>query len=506
MGPVAEALTITDELLQHPNLHLVADDVFADYPDASDDEVLERSGLYAVPDPEDNAEPVVYLVRDVVHEQFTQARYKHWLGWLSTRQKVEVGRTQESTDDTNLLEKLREANAGSAEALGMVGKNVDTATTEACFKDRHVTEVTLEVGDDDELFQFGQSMLSVHANALTMRPGRHQILQEVTHVEALNGHRIRDGLKSGILDDYWLVVPSIVPDGMPEDELGHKGDGYFLDSLTFVVQATTKQPTGEVITQSGFMAGVEADENANFEERIAKRYDIKALARIYEQLGQKPPSTAAEFLDSGLYIPKELMPNGVVDFMRWCDEATDEVLGRDVERQPEDYAAILVESQRREASLADVRQKVIEDLLKAADVLETPMDAVRCMWDLVKIHTVDAAFSNEYIDPRVFGSEAAGYITQVRQHIRNGEEHLVDDLKRKAQEVAIISGCGGGSGSSESGSGSSQTSAGESSGACTFISKECPNCGAKNVITVSSSTYIKGITCGCFKKKQPKRL
>lgn len=515
MSLVAEAPLITDEGLGVPNLYVVAGEACATLDDdaeviVGDDDLSEvtqeRPRLYLVSDAAESDAPNVSLARDVPYERFTQARYKHWLGGLSIRRTVEVKHMQESAYDTSLLDKIREAKAGSAEALNMVGINVGTATTEACFKDRHVVEIALEIGDDGELFQFGQSMLSVHANALTMRPNRHPILQNITLIEALNGHRIRDGLKSGMLDDHWLLVPSIVPDGVPENELGHKGDGYFLDSLTFVLQATTKQPTGEVITQSGFMAGVKADAEASFEERIARRYDIKALARIYEQLGQEPPSTAAEFLDGGLYIPKVLMPNGVVDFMRWCDEATDEQRGHDWVRHPNEYASIIEESRRREASLADVRQRVIDDLLEAADVLETPMDAVQLMWDLVRIHTVDASFTNTYIDPRVFGGEAARHIDQVRQAIRDGTDStLMEEERQKAQELAVISGCGGGASASEA-DGSSKVGSGEGSGMCTFISKECPMCGAKNVITVSSTTYVKGITCGCLKKKLPKTL
>jgi len=507
MISLAEAQIITDERLQHPYLHVVADDEFAEYPEAFSEQPLESGwvgeeaceypGLYTVPDSDELEEPDVYLAREASHERFTQARFKRWLGSLSFRRTVEVKSTQESVDDTNLLEKIREAKAGSAEALGMVGINVSTAVTEACFKDRHVTEVTLEVGDDGELFQFGQSMLGVHANALTMRPGRHSILQEITHIEALNGHRIKDGLQAGVLDDHWLLVPSIVPNGVPEGDLGHKGDGYFLDSLTFVLQATTKQSTGEVITQSGFMAGVEADENASFEELISRRYDIRALARIYEQLGQEPPSTAAGFLDGGLYIPKSLMPNGVIDFMRWCDEATDELFGRDMERQPEEYAAIIEESKQREASLADVRQHVIDDLLAAADVLEAPMDAVRLMWELVKKYTVDASFSNTYIDPRVFGAEAAGYICQVRQDIKSGvDPALIEENKQRAQETAVVSGCGGGA-SSKSDSGGTQAGGEGNAAGGTEVLKcvTCPFCKKQVDAIVKHEKDAKVISC-----------
>jgi hypothetical protein len=291
-----------------------------------------------------------------------------------------------------------------------------------------------------------------------MRPDRHDALKEITRIEALNGHRIDDALEAGKLKDHYFVAVSIVPGEVPEDDLGPDGDGYFLDRLTFVVQATTEQSNGNVTTESGFVAGVEAGENDKFEERLAKRHDIQALALVYERLGQQPQNTAKGLLGNGLYVPKDKMPNGTADFMRWCDEAADEVLGRDIERKPEDYAALKLVSKRREASLNDVRQKIREDLLAAVGKLEMPMQAVELMWHIVKKHTTQDSFRNTNIDPKVFGRTAAPYIIKVRQHIQNGTEYLAQALMQKAHEESIISGCGGGSSSRRGGKSTSESS------------------------------------------------
>jgi len=57
-------------------------------------------------------------------------------------------------------------------------------------------------------------------------------------------------------------------------------------------------------------------------------------------------------------IPKALIPNGFIDVVRWCYEATDEVLERPVERTVEEFQDMEKESRRKEASVAVVRQEV----------------------------------------------------------------------------------------------------------------------------------------------------
>lgn len=406
----------------------------------------ESQALYVVPDGVED--PKAYSVRDAEYEPETQARFKQWLGSLGVAKAVEAAGVEAAPKDTNLLERLRAARAGSKEALKSVAMNVGKAVYEGCFKVNHVTTTWMDRTETGGLTQFGQPNDSVHRNAIILRPDRHPNLQAITHVEALNGHRIDDGLEAGKLRDNYFVVASIVPAGVPEKQLGPEGEGYFLEDLTFVIQATTEQSNARVKTESGFMAGVEADENDSFEDRLAKRHDIAALIKVYERLGLKPPSrTATGFLEGGIYIPKAWMPNGVVDVMRWCAEAADEVLERQVERKTEDFLALVLESRRRETSLESTKQQVIEDLLAAADRLTTPMEAVQLMWDLVKIHTLKESFTNTNIDPKVFGRIAAPDIAMIQYHYQQGNQHLAQDLIEKVKETAVMTGCGGGSSS-----------------------------------------------------------
>lgn len=415
---------------------------------------VQRPDLYAVNDPvsgEALEATGVHSVLDAEFEPRTRERYQQWLGSIILRQDAE-----KEADDTDLLDTIHEARNGSLEAKQRLRMNIATATAEGYFKDDHVSTIVTHRDRTGNLGQHGQTVDSVQRNALIMRPNRHTVLQEITEAEALNAHRIEDALHAGKLRDNYLVVFSIVPNGVPKEDLGEDGDGYFLDALTLCVQVTTELDSGDVQTQAGFKAGVEAQPGDTFESLLAKRHDIPALVRLYRRFGQEPPTNAPGFLREGLYIPKDQMPNGVVDPMRWLDEEADALLGRDIERKPEDYMALILESKRREASVKEVRQRVERELL-ADYSLETPMQAVQRMWELIKDHGVTASLDNKYIEPKVFGAAAARHIIAARQLTENGIIHLAREYMQKALEEAVIVGCGGGSGASRSG----ETSGGE---------------------------------------------
>jgi len=215
------------------------------------------------------------------------------------------------------------------------------------------------------------------------------------------------------------------------------------------IQATTETAGGRAKTEVAFMAGVEEQEGDKFEQRLARRHDFQAAGKVYEWLGKQAPKTAAGLIREGRYIPKAMMPNGITDMMYWLDCAKDEVLGRNTVRHPEDYAAMKLESKRKEASLKGVREQVIEGLKGAADVLQTAGQASRYMWHLVREHATEASLTNLNIDPRVFGHKAARSITVARHHLRNGNQYIAQEHMRRAHWEAEVTGCGGGASKNE---------------------------------------------------------
>lgn len=403
---------------------------------------MEGPHLHAVPDPDEAPQvAVVRSVHEAASEALARMRFESWTGSLAVSASAEAG---EAPAEVNFLERLQAARDGDSEARKWVEANADTAIFEAVFKDGYIGETYMDRTADGRLSQHGQTNDEIYHNAMALRPGRHRVLKDITRAEALNRHRIEAELEAGGLKDDYYVVFSLVPEGVPEEQLGAEGDGYFLDGLTLSVQATTESAGGRVKTESAFVKGVEEQGDDTFAARMSRRHDFKAVARLYERLGHRAPGLAAEILGEGLYIPKEMMPNGVSDVVYWLDVAKDEVLGHEEERRPEDYAGLRLESKRKEASLADVREKVVEDLLEDAPRLETPMEAVQKLWDLVKEHATEASFSNMNIDPGVFGRKAASHIRRARQHISKGDLKTAATYMRMAHAQSEITGCGGG--------------------------------------------------------------
>lgn len=394
--------------------------------------------------------PTITLAREEYYERFTKARFDRWRGSLALDQTVELDLGQSKT---SLLQNIKLATNPEADevtkerAINMISANISAAVSEACFKGPHIRRVEAEVDESGQICQFGQTMKSSDTNAIINRPYRHPILQEITDIEALNNHRIEDGLRAGKLKDNYFVAISIVPDEVPEEDLGENGDGYFLDSLTFVIQATTQNTDEQIIIETAFMVGVENGADLDFQERMSKRHDRAVLSRVFnKKLHKEAPTTAAGFLDSALYIPKECMPNGSADVMRWCFESLDELRDVKSNRSEEDYLQILKESNEREKSLEEVNALVLKDMLAQGKKLKDPVDAMILMWQLVKKYTVEESFTNRHIDPFVFGVAAAPYIFQIRHQLEEGNDKSTDDLKQRAHETASVTTCGGGAG------------------------------------------------------------
>jgi hypothetical protein len=372
-------------------------------------------------------------------------RFQQLLGSVALKGSVEPPAAP--TEKYNLLEAIHTANTGSKEAEAMLDINIGTAVTEACFKYDHVTKIAMQLNENGELVQFGQTMSEFQFNAIAYRQNRHEKLQAVTRMEALNGHCIEDLARDGRLKDYHYIVSSLVPQDVPEKDL--KQEGYFLNTLTFVTQATTENADGAIETQSGFSKGTAASEKASFATRVDRRFDIEAVSRVRQRLGLAPVATTEDAL-RGILVHKSVLPNGVVDFMRMIDEETAEIAGVPL-KSADYYDKLIPKSLEREQSLAGTKQLVKEALLASAPQLRTPMEAVQRIWDLTKEFTVIAAVDNHHIDASIFGQETAHQINETRHFLSIGDAVSAQLALRHAVEVAVISGCGGGAGASGKG-------------------------------------------------------
>ncbi len=423
-----------------------------------------------------------------IHRRFT----RYFLGAIALEESVELKRP----DGITLATAVSRAKEGDIEAESLVDINVATAAAEGVFKDSHISRITKSIGADGQIQQFGLDLHQVHYNSYALRPDRDDRLKQFTLAEALNGYREQAYLEAGLLDEYFMLVPSCVPEGMPEKMLGHEGEGFFTGSMTYTLQATTKEGE-QIVTETAFRRGTAAEAEAPYETRQAERYDLRAIGMIYEALGYDAPKTALEFLQRPLLLKKSEFPDGVVDVLRRCDIAADMVQSKVVDRSQAAYANIRLESSLKEASLADMKSAIKRDLLAAAGTFITHEDANALLWDLVRKHGVRNALTNYFVDPAVFGAKAAPVLSDARVAYERGDMLLSNQLLSQAVEVATVAGCGGGScgikelSRSELGVAEALLEVKSGEKVAKDTERPCPECGQKTIVYAWTETNVK---------------
>ncbi len=387
------------------------------------------------------------LVEDLPQEKAAKTKFASFLGETAVKQALKEDAETGPASRQTLAKSIREAKNGSELGMKRVDVSVDTATPEGWFKIGHFRRTKKQRNAVGEVEQFGLTAETMHRDALVLRPNRPTKLKSFTLSEARNGFREQELVRYDELQDCWFVAVSCVPEDLPEEALDHRGDGFFTHSMTYSAQGTT-QEGAEIIHEIIFDRGTNANEDASYEERQAGRFDIVAFGRVYEKLGLSPPKTALEALQKPIKIPKRLMPNGMVDFWRWVDEAKDELRGEIVVRTEEEYIARIEESLEREESIANAKQKIKGELLELDGTFDENDDlqAVEALWELVRKYGPEEAAVNEHIDPIAFGPDAAKKIIEARRFMGMGDIETAKLWVQLAKEVATVSGCGGGCG------------------------------------------------------------
>jgi hypothetical protein len=120
----------------------------------------------------------------------------------------------------------------------MVETNVQTDVIERTIKTGHITEVELEVNDNGQIMQYGQTMMSVYANAFKITPKSSNMYGR-TQAEIRNGFRLESANRQGLLEDYNFVVFSLPPDDMSEMEM--QNAGFFTDTMSVSIQVTSSE-------------------------------------------------------------------------------------------------------------------------------------------------------------------------------------------------------------------------------------------------------------------------
>lgn len=384
------------------------------------------------------------LAKHLPHEQEASAAFYRFLGrpaiagaLAERKERSEIVQGSKAT----LAQSIELSKKGNEEAEARVDIAIATATSEAFFRRTHITRIKKTVNEVGEVVQFGLTTEQMHSDSVVHRPHRPQELKEFTKQEVRNGFREQELMRNGVLDDAWIVVASFVPKNMPEKLLDHRGDGYFTRTMTYSMQGTTKEGA-DIITKTIFDQGTAASEDASYEERQNKRFDLPAYQRVCEWLGVPVPRDELEALGSPLVISKKIMPNGMLDFWRWMDVAADEIRGKYVVRTIDEYVTREQLSREREASIVDVQAKIKKELL-AVGGFTNDLQAVELLWELTRRHGYKAAARNDFIEPMVFGKGARKLLV-AKNFISLGQDDDANRWIEHGLQEASVGGCGGG--------------------------------------------------------------
>lgn len=395
----------------------------------------------------------------------------------------------------NLLEAVREARGGDETARRLVKTNVHTDVFERTIKAGFVLSVPLETDHDGHIMQNGQTNEQIQANTIRYLGGGAK-MQPRFEAEVVNSFRLQAEKDKGSLETHNFLVLSRCADDMTDEELDKAG--FFVPTKSMAVQVTSMDEQGNLQIESAFVAGVKSPGT--------QRHDASMVANFGQSIGVELSGTAVDTLNTPLLIPKELMPNGIVDIVQMLDDAAGGTFfGQDKPRQ--DYAQFRRECREWEKEMEPVVEMIVTELLARSNQLRTPTDATRLLHELSEKHTLYRAVQDTRIDPRVFGEAAVPHIEQARILYLQGELAQSHSAYEAALEVADSSSCptginsGNDIGDSIDGYGNSNKAAKESNDDCEFISKKCPICKAKNVKTKVTRTQISG-SCGCKVKRK----
>lgn len=359
--------------------------------------------------------------------------------------EVRMERTR--TGAVNLAELIGRAAEGDAEARLAVANNVRTDVVERSIKSGHITQVELEVGADGRLGQYGQSMEDVFINGLRYASAQRQMRRR-SEAETRNGMRMEEYLRSGLLEDYDVVVVSRSADDMSLDAM--RDCGFFTETMSCALQVVGYRD-GVLVQESAFVSGVAVSGG--------ERHDQKTIRDMLAGLGVDTPAGmgATDLLDMPVLVPRSQMPDGVVSLVDRYDEAAGGTFfgeyrrGLAYQRSRQEYLEYRQKCYEREADLEPLVEAVVEDLLQAAPELETPVAAIKRLAHLSGQALVNRAVSDRSIDVRIFGSESAQHILKARRMLELGDMDSFRLALDRARSTEKTSSCAsGGSDGAES--------------------------------------------------------
>ena len=401
--------------------------------------------------------PMVVEVPLLLQDELLRARASRFIGNIAVQASlaptVAAAESAEPPQFTNLLEALVAAKAGNETAVSLVRTNVATHLAETMFKVGPVQPVTQTLTGEG-IDQFGQSDLQVQANTL-MYSDNDPVMQARTEAETRNAFRKQSFAAQGLLEDNYFVVIS-----RPEDK-----PNFFTDTMSISLQLTSSDK--QVISvESAFVAGKATPDSESKDEALV----VQLGAYFGIDFADK---TAAEIIDTPLLIPKSMLPNGVIDLVKICDQPGKTFYG---EAKPiEDYNVHQAAHFAHQASFAPRVELVTNRLIAEALTIKDPIMATERLHKLSEAELVEVAVIDQKVNPLVLGEVAAKHVEMARLYIENGDVANVLSSTQAAKQTAKSSSCPTSLRSTLNASDSNEESSDKSSGKKEKM--KCPFCG-----------------------------
>lgn len=349
--------------------------------------------------------------------------------------EIEKPETSPSSKYAHLLDALR--SEGEEDAKNMAFTNVKTDLVERVIKAGGEMQVTLQVTDSGAIYQHGQDMDTVQKNAYRWAAGNN-IMYKRTVAEGRNGQRLRGANQAGYLEDNYFCVISLCDDTAKSDTELRKL-GFFAETKTASLQFTSRDKQGNLVTTSVFVAGVK--------DESSKRHDHAAIAdALYVLSGgtiNMHGKSALEILDNPVLIPKEMLPNGAVDFAAIYDSMIPGETFYGKAQAPQDYL------EHRRQNYEFIKQydalswSIVQRLIAEAPTFADPGEATARLGKLVGEAMARRAVEDLRIDPYVFGAAAAQDIILGRYEMQMGNyaaaQHFANNAAKKEQSVGCPS-------------------------------------------------------------------
>lgn len=344
-------------------------------------------------------------------------------------------KVSEELQYTDLLEALTAAESGEEQAQQLIHRNVVTNFWEIMLKHSSETTNPLVIGKDGDLYQFGQSLKQVHINAF-LWASNNEVLRSRGLAEARNSERLAYAQKNGLLETNYFFVVSLCDDTAKND-IELQDSGFYAETKSASLQFTTQTSENELSMTTSFVAGVKSKD--------AERHDHRAVAAAVYELSDGlidwRGRTALEILDSPILIPKSLLPNGAIDFVKLYDKYVGEDVFYGHKQVKQDYEMQRQENYARMNGYKELAWSVAQTLISEAQSFKSPADAAKRLHRLAERALSKKAVFDHTIDYRVFGIAAEQDIILGRHEFEMGNFAAAERHGDNAADNAKSVGC-----------------------------------------------------------------